>query len=70
MRINNKKVKRTIYVAVLFLLAVNMFVTIPVIASIKSVACEAVGCPNGSRVCAEVGMPPLVYTCYENPPMN
>ena len=37
-------------------------------ASIKGTVCNAVGCPNGSRMCAIVGMPPLQYYCYENPP--
>jgi len=37
-------------------------------ASLKDEVCKAVGCPNGSRMCAIVGVPPLQYYCYENPP--
>lgn len=68
MTIGNKKIKVGIFVVVVLLLAVNIFITTAEAKSIKEIACEAVGCPNGSRACAEVGRPPLVFFCYENPP--
>jgi hypothetical protein len=68
MTIGNKKIKVGIFVVVVLLLAVNIFITTAEAKSIKQITCEAVGCPNGSRACADVGKAPLIYYCYENPP--
>ncbi len=63
-----KKGIKVIFALILFVsfIVINFVVLdMPVQASVKSVACNAVGCPNGIRPCANVGAAPLVFFCYE-----
>ena len=68
-----QKQKLLVLGAVFIFLLANLFLftSVPKAqASLKDIACKTAGCPNGSRPCADVGMPPLVYYCYEDPPPN
>ncbi|MBE0461429.1 MAG: hypothetical protein IBX60_07330 [Candidatus Aminicenantes bacterium] len=68
----SKKTKRGIIGFVLLVIVfANLYLAVSVAvvnASIKDIACNSVGCPNGSRPCADVTAGPVKYYCYESPP--
>jgi hypothetical protein len=60
-----------VLVLVVFSLCINLFLITAVPdanASIKDIVCQGIGCPNGSRLCAETDWLGVHYYCYENPP--
>lgn len=68
----SKKPKKSfIGLVLLFVLFASLYLATSLTvanASIKDIVCGGVGCPNGSRPCADVTIGPITYYCYENPP--